>query len=68
MLLDHDVVADGKAKAGTFSGGFCGEEGIEHLFFHFSRNAGAVVADRDCDPVPEVLGSSSKGWLVVASI
>src|SRR5262249_11769417 len=35
MLLDHDVVADGEAKAGPFSGGFCREEGIEHLLFHF---------------------------------
>ena len=45
MLLNDDVVTDGKTKPRTFSGGFGGEERIEHLFLHIRRDAGAVIAD-----------------------
>ena len=45
MLLDDDVVADGKAKAGAFSGGFGREEWIGHLFLHVRSDARAVVAN-----------------------
>ena len=68
MLLDDDVVTDGKAKPGSFSGGLGREERIEHLFLHLGRNAGAVVADPDFHAVTEVLGRGSKGRLVVAAI
>ena len=34
MLLDNNVVADGEAKTGAFSGRFRREKWIEHLFFH----------------------------------
>ena len=45
MLLDNDVVGDRQAKAGTFARGFCCEEGVEHLFPYFGRNAEAIVAN-----------------------
>src|SRR5215831_17148993 len=54
MLLDNDVVSDRQAKAGTFPGRFCREEGIEHLFPRFGRNARAVVANPDFNFVAEV--------------
>jgi hypothetical protein len=38
MLLDDDVVADGEAKAGSFSCGFRREERIEYLFLHAQRS------------------------------
>ena len=55
MLLDDDVVSDGQAKASALSGGFCREEGIEHLFLYFRRNADAVIANPDLDFVAKVL-------------
>ena len=68
MLLDDDVVADGQAKPGAFSGRLGREERIEHLLLHLGRNAGAVVADPDLHAVAEVFGRGSKGRLVVAAI
>ena len=68
MLLDDDVVADRQAKSRALAGGLGREERIEHLFLHLGRNAGAVVADRDFDPVAEILGRRSKGRLIVAAI
>jgi hypothetical protein len=47
MLLDDDIVSDGKAKASAFPGRLGREEGIEHLFPYFRRNAGAVVPNPD---------------------
>src|SRR5215831_6231449 len=43
VLFHDDIVADGETKAGALSGRFRREEGIEHLFFHFGRNAGAPL-------------------------
>ena len=68
MLLDDDVVSDGQAKASAFAGGLGREEGVEHLFLHLGRDAGAVVANRDLHAVAEVLGRGHKGWLIVVSI
>ena len=68
MLFDHDVVADGEAKAGAFSGRFGGEERIEHLLLYLGRDAGAVVADPDFHTIAKVFGGRSQGRLVVASI
>src|SRR5262245_19314406 len=53
MLLDHDVMADGKAEAGAFAGRLGGEEGIEHLLPHLGRNAGAIVAHADLDAIAQ---------------
>ena len=55
MLLDDDVVSDGQAKASTLASRFCCEEGIEHLFPYFGRNARAVVAYPDFNFVAKVL-------------
>src|SRR5258705_13736937 len=55
MLLDDDVVAERKAKAGTLSSRFGREERVEHLCFHVRRNADAVVADADFHMIAEVL-------------
>ena len=68
MLLDDDVVTDGQAEPGPFTGRLCREERIEQLLLHLGWNAGAVVAYPDFDPVAEVLGRGSKRRLVVASI
>src|SRR5262245_4061242 len=35
MPLHNDVVTDGEPEPGAFSSGFCGEERVEHLLFHF---------------------------------
>ena len=45
MLLHDDIVTDGEAKAGPFSGWLGGEERIENLFLYLGRNPGAVVSD-----------------------
>src|SRR5262249_30104613 len=54
MLFHDDVVSDGQAKASAFSGRFCREEGIEHLFPYFGRNARAIVANPDLNFVAKV--------------
>ncbi len=60
MLLDNDVMADGKPQPGSFAGWLGREEWIEHLVLHVRRNAGAIVPDRYFDPVPEILGGGSQ--------
>src|SRR6185369_10442539 len=66
MLLDDDVVTDGKPKPGSFAGWLGREEWIEHFFLHVRRNAGAIVADRDFDAIAEVFGGGCQGWFVAA--
>ena len=68
MLLHDDVVTDGQAKAGPFSGRLCRKEGREQPLLHLGRNAGAIVADSDFDAVAKVLCRGSKRRLVIASI
>src|SRR5579862_401817 len=68
MLLDDDVMADGKTQPGAFTGRLCREERIEHLFLHVGGYAGAVVANADFNAVTEVLGRSSEDGLVIAAI
>ena len=53
MLLHDDIMADGQAKAGAFAGRFGCKEGVEYLFLHLGRDAGAVVADADLDAIAE---------------
>ena len=55
MLLDDDVMADGKAKASALSSWFGSEEGVEHLFLHVRRDAGAVIANPDLNSITEIL-------------
>src|SRR6516164_9820544 len=64
MLLHDDVVGDRQAKASTLARGFCCEEGVEHLFPYFGRNAEAVVANPDLNLVAQVLCRHHKGWLI----
>ena len=68
MLLDDDVVADGEAKAGAFSGRFGREKRVEHLFFHVRRHTGAVVADSDFHTIAKVFGRGRESGLVVATV
>ena len=66
MLLDDDVMGHREAEPCSFPSRFGREEGIEHLFSHLGRDAGAVVANPDFDSVTEVLGRGGECWLVVA--
>src|ERR1700681_1987310 len=68
MLLDDDVVTDGKAQSSPFTGRLRREERVEHLFLHLGGYAGAVVADFDLDAVAEILCRGSKSWLVITPI
>src|SRR5262249_24680085 len=68
MLLDDDVVADGEAKAGAFSGRFGGEERVEHLFFHVRRNTSAVIAHPDFHAIAKVFGRGRERRLVAVPI
>jgi hypothetical protein len=68
MLLDDDVVTDGEAKAGAFSGWFGREKRVEHLFFHVRRDSGAVIANPDFHAITEVFGRGREGRLLVASV
>ena len=68
MLLDDDVVTDGEAKPGAFSGGLGRKERIEDLFLHLGWNAGAIVTDRYFNPVAEAFRPGGKRRLVVAAV
>jgi hypothetical protein len=50
MLLDDDIVANGKAKAGAFSSRFGCEEGVEYLLLHLGRDACAVIPNPEFYP------------------
>src|SRR6516165_5890539 len=54
MLLGNDVVADGKAQAGTLSGRFRREERLKKTVAVFGRDAGAIVANPDLDSLAEI--------------
>src|SRR3974390_2057904 len=47
MLLHNDVVTDGEAKPGSFSGWLCCEERVEYLFFYFRLDTRAVIPNPD---------------------
>ena len=68
MLLDDDVMTDGKAKSRSFADGLGREERIEHFLLHFGRNPRAIVADPDLHAIAEVFGCGRKGWLIAASV
>jgi len=55
VLLYDDVVTDGKAQTGAFSGRLRRKKRIENLFLHVRLNPGAVIADPDLHAVVEVL-------------
>src|SRR5262245_66052807 len=68
MLLDDDVVTDGETEARALSGLLRCKEWGEHLFFHVSRNTGAVIADSNFDTIAKVFGRGRQSRLVVAII
>ena len=51
MLLDDDVVTDGQAQPGPFTGRLCRKERVEQLLLYLKGYAGAVVAYPDFDAV-----------------
>ena len=59
MLLDDDVVTNGQAEPGPFTGRFCRKERVEQLLPRPRWNAGAIVAYPDFDAVAETLGCGS---------
>ena len=63
MLLDDDIVTNGKAKASALSGGFGCEKGIEHFSFYLIGNASAVVAYPDLNVIAEISGRCCQGGL-----
>ena len=63
VLLHDDVVRHRETKAGSFTGWLGREERVEHLFLHFGRDAGAVVANANFDGGSEVLRGGPQGWL-----
>jgi hypothetical protein len=67
MLLDDDVVTNGKAQPSSFAGRLCRKERIEQLLLHFGRNSSAVVADAYFNAVAKVLGRGRQRGLVAAS-
>src|SRR5262245_55965168 len=66
ILLDQNVVANGKAKACALPGRLGGEERIDNLYLHVGRNASAVIADRDFNTITKVFGRGRKGGLATA--
>src|SRR6516165_946989 len=68
MLFYDDVVGDRQAKASTLASRFCCEEGVEHLFPYFGRNAEAIVANPDLNLVAKVLCRRRKGRLIAIAL
>src|SRR3974377_259987 len=68
MLLHDDIVTDGEAKPGSFSGRFSSEERGEQLLLHLRRNTLAVVAHAAPPPVAEALGGDPEGGFVAIII
>lgn len=64
-LAADDVMGHRKAEPSSFSGWLGGEEGIEHLFSHVRRDAGAVVANADFDHLTEISGGRAEHRLEV---
>ena len=68
MLLDNDVVTNGQAQSSPFTGRLCRKERVEQLLPRLRRNACAIVANPDFDPVTEIFGRGSERRLIVATI
>src|SRR4029453_5067250 len=68
MLLDDDVVTDGKPKPGSFSGRLRCEERVEHLLFYFRWDTGAVVPNLDFNTIPKASCRGHQGWFITIAI
>ena len=55
MLLDYDVVADGKTQPGAFAGRLGSKERIEHLVFNVGWNTNSIVTNCDLYAVAKIL-------------
>src|SRR5690242_263662 len=64
MLLDHNVVTEGKAEPRPFIRRLSGKEWIEYPFSNFWRNAGAIVANSDLNSIAKILGRGRKNRLI----
>ena len=60
MLLDDDVVTDGKTEPSSFPSRLGRKERVEQLFLNLRRNTGAVIAYPDFDLVTKVLGNDGR--------
>src|SRR5215471_17031234 len=68
MLFDDDVVTDGEAKPGSFSGRLRCEERIEHLFFYFRRNTRAVIPNPDFHTIAKASCRGHQSWFIAIAI
>ena len=59
VLLDDDVVTDGKTEPSSFASRLGRKERTEKFFPHFGGYAGAIIAYSDFDLVAEALGRRS---------
>src|SRR5262245_39893304 len=68
MLLHDDIVTDGKPKPGSFSGRLRCEERVEHLFFCFRWDTGAVIPNPDFHTIAEASCRGHQGWFIAIAI
>src|SRR5262249_49412296 len=68
MLLHNDVVTDGESKPGSFSGRLCCEERVEHLFFYFRWNTGAVIPNPDFHTIAKASCRGHQGWFIAIAV
>ena len=68
MLLDDDVVTDGKAEPCALSGRLGRKERVEHLHLHFGRNTSASIAKPNFPTIAKAFGRGSKSWYVFSAI
>jgi hypothetical protein len=54
VLLGYDVVADGEAQTGSFSGGLRREERLKEFVFDLGSNSSAIVTNADFNSIPEI--------------
>src|SRR5262245_8515563 len=68
MLLHNYVVTDGEPKAGSFAGGLCCKERVEHLFSNFRWNTGAVIPNSDFHTIAKASCRGHHGWFVAIAV
>src|SRR5262245_53038934 len=68
MLLDYDVVTDREPEPGSFSGGLGCEERVEHLFFYFRWNTGAVIPNPNFHTIAKASCRGHQGWFIAIAV